>query len=130
MWATPNNNGTVSGTPASGFTYTPRAGFDGTDSIEYLVVDPDGHVGLGSISVRVLAAGDTDQPPVARRDVERANKGQAITISALGNDSDPEGGGLTIVSVLTPAHGTVSNRARTSPTPRTHRSRGPRRSPT
>ena len=77
------------------------------------MVDPDGHVGVGSISVRVLAAGDTNQPPVARRDVERARTGQVITVSPLGNDSDPEGGGLTIVSVLTPAHGTVPMVGRT-----------------
>ncbi len=75
-----SNNGTVTGSAASGFTFTPRSGFVGQDTIEYLVVDPDGHVGVGTIYVQVLAAGDTNQAPVARRDVERTNKGAQVVI--------------------------------------------------
>ncbi len=79
-----SNNGTVTGSAASGFTFTPRSGFVGQDTIEYLVVDPDGHVGVGTIYVQVLAAGDTNQAPVARRDVERTNKGVQVFVDRHG----------------------------------------------
>ncbi len=107
-----SNSGAVTGTGP--FTFTPRSGFVGQDTIEYLVVDPDGHVGVGTVYVQVLAAGDTNQAPVARRDVERTNKGVQVFVTATANDSDPDGDSFSVVSVDTPAHGTVIVAVRTT----------------
>ena len=64
----PSNNGILTGNPNDGYTYTPDtdAALANTNSqLLYLVTDPDGHVEQGAITIRILAADDTNQPPVA-----------------------------------------------------------------
>ncbi len=54
------------GHPVDGYTYTPglAANLVGTDiQLNYLVTDTDGHVTQGTITIRILAANDTNQPP-------------------------------------------------------------------
>ena len=108
----PSNNGTLTGTLVDGFVYTPgtAAGLIGTDiQLNYLVTDTDGHVTQENITIRVLAAGDTNAIPVARADVARTNAGSSTgALFVLGNDFDPDGGGVGLVEVSTPANGTVS----------------------
>ncbi len=107
----PSNNGTLTGTLTDGYDYTPDtdAGLIGTDSnLHYLVTDPDGHVDQGTITIRILATGDTNQPPVARADVARTNAGTSGVVSRAPNDFDPDGDAFTLVEIANPAHGTVS----------------------
>ena len=59
----PSDDGVLSGTLAGGFTYTPSgdARFVDTDhGIDYLVIDTAGHVTQGLLTIRILAAGDTN----------------------------------------------------------------------
>ncbi|MBE7468978.1 MAG: hypothetical protein DPW09_03260 [Anaerolineae bacterium] len=49
-----------------------------------------------------------NQPPTANPDTATTNVNTQVTISVLGNDSDPDGDTLTITGVSTPANGAVS----------------------
>ena len=82
-----------------------RRGFDGMSRLVVVALAVL-VVAVGVPAIRAAAAGNA---PVTGRDVERANKGQSITVSPLANDYDPEGESISILSVATPAHGTVSN---------------------
>ena len=113
----PGTEGVFTGDLASGFSYTPSTdpALIGSDhQLHYLVTDPDGHVAQSNIQVRILAAGDPNQPPVARDDVARVDAGGLVDSFVVGNDFDPDGDSFSIVKILTPAHGTVAS---TSPAP-------------
>ena len=78
----PSNDGVLTGILATGFTYTPSndAGLINTDhTINYLVIDTDGHVTQGRLIIRILAAGDPNQPPVAGDDVARTDTGAMVS---------------------------------------------------
>ena len=108
----PANGGTLTGSVAGGFTYTPggEASFVGHDfDLAYLVVDPDGHVAQETIRIRILAADDTNRAPVARDDVVRTDLNASVQVTPLGNDFDPDDDAFSIVSMLQPAHGTVTS---------------------
>ena len=107
----PSNNGVLTGTLADGWTYTPDTdpALAGTDAdLDYLVSDPDGNVTKGRVIIRILAADNTNQAPVARDDVERTSVGAAVTVRVLDNDFDPDGDSIRIASVDNPDNGTVS----------------------
>ncbi|MEL6418069.1 MAG: Ig-like domain-containing protein [Pseudomonadota bacterium] len=54
---------------------------------------------LGGVTMRVpTGPAQVNQPPVALADVAAALQGQTVSIDVLANDSDPEGGLLTVVS--------------------------------
>ena len=122
----PSTDGTLTGNLATGFTYTPSSEprFVNTDhDLAYLVVDPDGHVARELIRIRILAADDTNRPPVAaqRRGADRT---QATTVQVItsGNDFDPDGDSFSVVAVDRPAHGRIDRlrrqlRSTTPPTP-------------
>jgi hypothetical protein len=86
----PGAEATLTGTLADGFTYTPSggAGFVNTDhQLAYLVVDPDGHVARETIQIRILAADDTNRPPVAGEDVALTDLNTAVQVFPLGTTS-------------------------------------------
>ena len=91
-------------TPASGASFVNQ-----DHDLAYLVVDPDGHVARETIRIRVLAAGDTNRPPVGRRDVALTDRGTGVLVAPVDNDFDPDGDGFFVASVLDPAHGRVTN---------------------
>jgi hypothetical protein len=55
-----------------------------------------------------------NQPPVAVNDTAGTTTGNAVTVSVLANDSDPEGGTLTVTSVGNPQHGTTTTNGTTA----------------
>jgi uncharacterized repeat protein (TIGR01451 family) len=85
-------------------TYSPDSGFMGSDSFTYAISDGNGGTDTATVSITVA-----NQAPVAADDnVDFTGAaGTAITIDALGNDSDPNGDPLTLSSVATPLHGTA-----------------------
>ncbi|NUU73932.1 Ig-like domain-containing protein [Paenibacillus xylanilyticus] len=98
---TPPPNGTVVLDPATGaFTYTPNAGFVGTDTFVVTVTNTSGIPVTSTVSVNV-----DNQPPVA----------QNLTVDTVQNTpvggqipaTDPDGNPLTYTVILTPALGTV-----------------------
>ncbi len=101
------NNGT-------NVTYTPNAGFAGTDTFSYTATDGD-LTSTATVTVRV------NRNPVAGPDSSSVNEDSGSTIlNVLSNDTDPDGDSLTIAAVTQPAAGTgtvANNGASLSYTP-------------
>ncbi|HEX2120400.1 MAG TPA: Ig-like domain-containing protein [Thermoanaerobaculia bacterium] len=94
-------NGTTSH-DGSSVTYTPDAGFTGTDSFFYSISDGFGGSDVARVTVTVNGA------PTAVADNGATNEDQATTINVLANDTDPNGDALTVVSAGSGSHGSTS----------------------
>lgn len=80
-------------------TYAPPSGFSGTVTFSYRATD-----GLATSTARVtVVVGNA--PPVATDDTATAVGGQPLRIPVVDNDSDPDGGTLTLVAVTQPPRG-------------------------
>jgi large repetitive protein len=99
------HGGTVSITTDNLVRYTPLAGYIGADSFSYVVTDPRGGTATAGVTVSVVNA-----PPVAAADSATVIAGTVapLLIDVLANDTDANGDTLTVVSLTTPAHGTVA----------------------
>ena len=91
------------------FTYTPDAGFFGTDSFTYS--DYDGH-GNGNTATVTITVNHVNQAPVAADDTFYSTLGQSPLITnalsgVLVNDTDANDDPLTAILVTNPAHGTL-----------------------
>ena len=99
-------NGTTSvNTTTGAITYTPNSNFVGTNTFTYTVKDNNGATSnAATVTVTV------NDFPVAVNDVAFTNKGNAVTINVLANDTDPDGTlDPTTVTVGTgPSNGTTS----------------------
>jgi hypothetical protein len=98
-------NGTVALTADGSFSYTPNAGFTGTDSFEYLITDGTA-TDSGTVSIEVVEGSPTPAP-----DSYSVHAGTVLTIPApglLANDTDPNGDPLTAFQFFQPANGTVA----------------------
>ncbi|MFZ2016728.1 MAG: Ig-like domain-containing protein [Nocardioides sp.] len=84
-------------------TYTPAAGYVGTDTYPYTVTNTDGLTDAATVTVTV-----TNRPPHAVADVATTPTGGTATTSVLANDTDPEGQSLTVAGHTDGAHGTVT----------------------
>jgi hypothetical protein len=102
---TPPANGTAT-VAGNAVTYTPAAGFSGTDRFMYSINDGRGGTSTAAVTVTVLP--QPNRPPVAVDDAATTASGQPVTVNVLANDSDPDGDPLTISGVTAPANGTVS----------------------
>ncbi len=98
-------NGTVTRNGAD-FTYTPKAGFVGTDSFTYTISDGKGGTATGTVTITVNAA--ANQPPKAVNDTATTTAGKAVTVNVLANDSDPDSDTLSVTANTNPANGTVT----------------------
>ncbi|MGW9631587.1 Ig-like domain-containing protein [Agromyces sp. NPDC055520] len=76
----------------------------GTDIFEYEVVDALGARAVGSVRVGIAPRLDGARSPIAVTDFVQVRPGRTISVRVLENDSDPDGGALTIAS-LTPIEG-------------------------
>jgi uncharacterized repeat protein (TIGR03803 family) len=81
--------------PASGSTF-----LRGATPVSCSATDAHGNTSTGTFTVNVF-----DTPPLAVDDTATTNAGQPVSIAVLANDTDPDGGSLSIVSVSAPAHG-------------------------
>ena len=94
--------------------YTPDLGFAGVDTFTYVIQDGQNVTDIGSVTVTVLAA----SPPNAADDGAETDRDTAVTIDVTANDSAT--GGLTLVSVSDPAHGSaaiIAGKIRYTPDP-------------
>ncbi|MHA7246763.1 Ig-like domain-containing protein [Arthrobacter tecti] len=82
--------------------YSPPAGFTGTVMFTYTITDGDGGTSTATVTVIVGNAA-----PSAQDDSAQTERATAVRIDVLGNDSDPDGGGLAIVGTSDPANGRV-----------------------
>ena len=54
-----------------------------------------------------VMAGQPNSPPIAQNDSAATTEGQAVDITVLGNDSDPDGDPLTVTITTPPANGSA-----------------------
>lgn len=99
--ATDPASGTLTLNADGSFTYTPNAGFNGTDSFTYKANNGTTDSSAATVTITVKAA--SNQPPQAQDDSYSTDQDQTLDVSAangvLANDTDPAGNPLT-VSVL------------------------------
>ena len=88
------------------FTYTPEAGYHGTDSFTYTVTDGNGGRDTATVTLTVNAA-DNDAPIAADDSVVVGTDTPAV-IDVLANDSDPDNDTLSVDSFTQPSNGTVT----------------------
>jgi len=101
---TPPSHGTASFT-GNVATYRPAANYTGSDELEYTIDDGHGRTSTASVYITVTAVND---PPIAADDTLIAPEDTEGIANLLGNDSDPDGGSLTVVGFTQPLHGTAS----------------------
>ena len=91
----------------TGLTYRPFSNLSGMDSFTYTI--SDGHGQTDTATVTMTIGGEND-PPNAVNDLGlHVREGAGATaLDILANDDDPDGNDLTIVSVTSAAHGTVT----------------------
>jgi len=88
--------GTVVNNGDGTFTYTPPAGFDGSDSFVYTVSDGNGGEDQGTVRITVNAV---NPPPVAVDDAVTTDEDTPVTTgNVLANDTDPDGDTLSMVT--------------------------------
>lgn len=104
--ATQPGNGTVVVGAGGAITYTPAAGFTGSDSFSYTIADADGLTATASVAVTVQAP--ANEPPVANPDSAVTRTGEPVRIDVLGNDSDPDDDPLAVVAVGQPGNGSAA----------------------
>ena len=102
--ATSAHGGTVT-QQGDSLTYTPAAGFHGTDTVDYVVSDGDGGTDTGTLTITVTNADPDASPDTVATE---ADAGGSTTIDVLANDTDPNGDTLTITDVTAADHGTVA----------------------
>jgi hypothetical protein len=98
---TQGTNGTVT-TNGVTVTYTPAAGFSGSDSFTYNVSDGTGGGGGTSTGLVTVTINDVNDGPVANPDSASTREGVAVVIPVLANDTDADGGTLTVTAVDAP----------------------------
>jgi large repetitive protein len=88
------------------FTYTPNAGYQGTDSFTFKA--SDGRIDSNVATVTFVVQPVTVHVPlVARDDSATTHQDAPVQIQVLANDGEQNGDTLTIVEVGNPVHGTA-----------------------
>ncbi|NEO30855.1 MAG: tandem-95 repeat protein [Symploca sp. SIO3C6] len=88
-------NGSVEIKGKGKVTYKPKVEFSGMDSFTYTISDAEGQTDTATVTVQVKEP--TNREPIAKGDEAITENGQAITISVLDNDSDPDGDQLKVI---------------------------------
>lgn len=96
--------GTLVLNPDQSFTYTPQAGFAGTDGFSYTIGDQAGAAATGQVTIGVTRP---NTAPVLGDDAARTSAGTPVVIPVLDNDGDPDGDDLALIAIEAPGHGTV-----------------------
>jgi hypothetical protein len=97
-------NGTVS-LNAGVVTFTPQANYSGPASFTYTISDGNGGTDTATVNITITAVND---PPVANPDVRTVVQGSTTVITVLANDTDVDGGLLTITTITPATNGTAS----------------------
>lgn len=98
-------HGALTLNPSGGFTYTPVAGYSGTDSFTYHASDGNLNSNIATVSLTIYT------PPVAAADSYTTNQSTALVVPAAGvlaNDTDTQSNPLTAVLNVGPSHGVLT----------------------
>jgi len=105
-------NGQVSANMDQTMTYTPNAGFVGTDSFEYTINDGNGGISSATVTIIVNPGAAENRAPNVRDDAYSGVENTPLTISAgsglLSNDSDSDGDFLIITTFTSPSRGSLA----------------------
>jgi len=104
---TTTSNGTLSLNADGSFTYTPNAGFEGSDSFTYTANDGEDDSNAATVTITV---NHVNHAPVANEDSYTTDEDIPLTVPAsgvLGNDSDPDLDAITAVVGTGPSNGTL-----------------------
>ena len=102
-------NGSVTNNGDGSFTYTPNAGFTGTDTFTYTLSDGRGGSATGIVTITVNVASAGNNPPVVSDDTVTTVVGTPIIISVLANDTDVDTDPLTITRFSLPTVGLLAD---------------------
>ncbi|WP_350347123.1 Ig-like domain-containing protein [Agromyces sp. G08B096] len=91
--------GTVLARGADWLEYRAGEYSPGTDDFRYEVMDALGGRATGSVRVGIAPRPDGARAPVAASDALTVRPGRTVAVRVLENDSDPDGGALTITAV-------------------------------
>ncbi|GHD42307.1 fibronectin type III domain-containing protein [Mycetocola manganoxydans] len=81
------------------FDYQAGAYSTGTDTFDYTVIDALGSQATGTVRVGISAKLDGSRMPIAMPDEVISRPDRTIAVQVLLNDSDPDGGELSVTSV-------------------------------
>ena len=101
--------GTVTAVDADSLSYRAGDYSAGTDTFSYAVIDALGARGIGTVRVGISARPDGARNPVAVPDEVTVRPGSRVSVRVLGNDSDPDGGALTVTAVTDTDGGTADS---------------------
>ncbi|PZE32322.1 fibronectin type III domain-containing protein, partial [Curtobacterium sp. MCLR17_055] len=90
------DKGSVSDVASDALTYEAGDYSAGTDEFTYTVVDALGARATGTVRVGIAPRAEQASNPVAEADHVTIRPGGSVTVRVLQNDSDPEGGQLTV----------------------------------
>ncbi|MBD2252792.1 Ig-like domain-containing protein, partial [Nostoc parmelioides] len=107
------SNGIVTFNTDGSFTYTPNAGFVGTDSFTYLANDSKTNSTPATVNITVNAAPPPpNDPPVTVNDSYTTTVGQELIVDVangvLSNDTDAQSDSLTAAVVQAPNNGSLT----------------------
>ena len=88
----------------SGVTYTPEAGYTGSDSFNYKVSDG---TTTSTATVNITVSAGNNIPTATNDTLEVTEDSKNNEIDVLGNDTDADGDALSVVSVTQGEHGSV-----------------------
>jgi len=71
----------------------------GTDGFTYRVIDALGMRAVGTVTIGIRPKSGGAGNPIAVEDEVRVRPGKTVSVQVLANDSDPDGGQLTVVGV-------------------------------
>jgi large repetitive protein len=103
---TPPANGILVLNPTGTFTYTPNSNFNGTDTFTYKANDGSLDSNIATVTITVTAFNDA---PVAVNDLLSVASNAVTNFGVLGNDTDVDGGPLTITHVNGSAYTPAAN---------------------
>ncbi|WIE63565.1 Ig-like domain-containing protein [Curtobacterium sp. MCLR17_036] len=92
------DKGSVSDVSKDSLTYQAGDYSAGTDEFTYTVVDALGARASGTVRVGIAPRAEQASNPVAQADHVTIRPGGSVTVRVMQNDSDPEGGQLTVTA--------------------------------
>lgn len=92
--------GAVTSTNSESFVYEAGEYSAGTDSFTYTMIDALGARATGTVRVGISQRSEGARNPVAIADEVTVRPGGSVTVQVLTNDSDPDGGTLTVTDVI------------------------------
>jgi len=103
--STPSNGGISINTTTGVITYTPTAGYIGSDAFTYTIADDTKTCVAATVIVNVIS---TNTKPVTNADSISTNAGTAVDIDVTSNDTDDDAiTNSTITITNTPSNGTA-----------------------